>query len=385
MKRPVETSGLGIRASDFSWRKSAWSVLVFACASCTLRMTSSSESAFAGFAATAGIASVAMPRASAKTFLMDIDCDMGCPNASFQSRISGGAGYTQCKLRLLMKKNLPLIALFLLVVTASSAPAAIQYEFRQTTTSDIESIPSSDCAGRAIIDGDRSRVEFLTGNAYPPGTYIIATNGSRTMTFIDPSKKTFVEVNAASVASSIGARKITIANKKIDVTKMPDETKIAGFPTEHYRMTMSYDITVAFGNLPLTQTVKTTIDKWTTNAFGEVGDTFLASGALHTGNPDLDDLVSAENTTIKGFALRQIVNVTTINNHVSAKGQSELHMNRTTTQTRELLVTSIQPTATVNVATFSIPVTYHKAGPVQDDTQKSPVHVLSMEPSGEKQ
>lgn len=284
-----------------------------------------------------------------------------------------------------MKKNLPAIALLLLVITAPAASAAIQYEFRQTTTSDLESIPATDCVGRAIIDGDRSRVEFLSGNAYPSGTYVIATNGSRTMTFIDPSRKSFVEVDAASVAASIGSRKITISNKKIDVTKMPDQTKIAGFPTEHYRMTMSYDITVAFGSLPLTQTVKTTIDKWTTTAFGDVGETFLASGALHTGNPDLDDLVSAENTSIKGFALRQIVNVTTINNQAPVKGETQLRVNRTTTQTRELLVTSIQPTTTVNLATFSIPVTYHKAGPVHDDTQKSPVQVLSMEPSGEKQ
>jgi hypothetical protein len=284
-----------------------------------------------------------------------------------------------------MKKNLPAIALLLLVITAPAASAAIQYEFRQTTTSDLESIPATDCVGRAIIDGDRSRIEFLSGNAYPSGTYVIATNGSRTMTFIDPSKKSFLEVNAASVATSIGSRKITVANKKIDVTKMTDETKIAGFPTEHYRMTMSYDITVAFGNLPLTQTVKTIIDKWTTTAFGDVGDTFLASGALHTGNPDLDDLVSAENTSIKGFALRQIVNVTTINNHAPVKGESQLRVNRTTTQTRELLVTSIQPTAAVNVATFSVPVTYHKAGPIHDDTQKAPVQVLSMEPAGEKQ
>ncbi|MEA2338113.1 MAG: hypothetical protein QOE82_2120 [Thermoanaerobaculia bacterium] len=284
-----------------------------------------------------------------------------------------------------MKKNLLFFALFLLVVTASSASAAIQYEFRQTTSSDLESIPSSDCVGRAIIDGDRSRVEFLGGNAYPIGTYVIATNGSRLMTFIDPSKKSFVEVNAAGVATSLGSRKITIANKKLDVTKMPDETKIAGFPTEHYRMIMSYDITVAFGNLPLTQTVKTTIDKWTTTAFGDVGDTFLASGALKTGNPDLDEIVSAENTAIKGFALRQIVNVTTINNQAARKNDTQLRVNRTVTQTRELVVTSIQPTATVNVAMFSIPATFHKAGPVQDDTQKSPVQVLNMEPSGEKQ
>src|SRR6266852_2061907 len=124
-----------------------------------------------------------------------------------------------------MKKNLQAIAiLFAVVLITASAPsacAAIEYEFRQTTSSDLESIPSSDCAGRAIIDGDRSRVEFLSGNAYPIGTYIIATNGSRTMTFIDPSRKSFVEVNAASVASAIGARKITIANKKTGLTRSP--------------------------------------------------------------------------------------------------------------------------------------------------------------------
>jgi hypothetical protein len=287
-----------------------------------------------------------------------------------------------------MKKNLPAIALLFIVVlvvaTAPSAAAAIQYEFRQTTTSDLESIPSTDCAGRAIIDGDRSRVEFLSGNAYPVGTYIITTNGSRNLTFVDPSRKSFVEVNGASVTSAIGARKITITNKKTDLTKMPDQTTVAGFPTEHYRLVMSYDITVSFGNLPLTQTVKTTIDKWTTTAFGEVGDTFLASGALHTGNPDLDDLVAAENSNIKGLALRQVVNVTTINNRAAAAGQSQLHVNRTVTQTRELVITAIQPSAKVSLATFIVPLTFHKAGPVQDDTQKIPMQTLSMEPSGQK-
>jgi hypothetical protein len=282
-----------------------------------------------------------------------------------------------------MKKNLPAIALSLLVISAPAASAAIQYEFRQTTSSDLESIPSSDCVGRAIIDGERSRVEFISGNAYPVGTYIITTNGSKTMTFVDPSRKSFVEVNAASVTSAIGARKITVTNKKIDLTKLPEQTSIAGFPTDHYRLIMSYDITLNFGNLPLTQTVKTTIDKWTTRAFGDVGDTFLASGALHTGNPDLDDLISAENSNIKGFALKQIVNVTTINDR-APKSDTPLKVNRTVTQTRELVVTSIQPTATVGLATFVIPLTYHKAGPIHDDTEKTPVQVLSMEPAGEK-
>jgi hypothetical protein len=282
-----------------------------------------------------------------------------------------------------MKTNLPAIALSLLVLTAPAASAAIQYEFKQTTSSDLETMPPTDCAGRAIIDGDRSRVEFLSGNAYPAGTYIIATNGSRIMTFVDPSKKSFVEVNAASVATSIGTRKITVANKKIDTTRLPDQPSIAGFPTEHYRMVMSYDITVAFGTLPLTQTVNTTIDKWTTNAFGDVGDTFLAGGALRTGNPELDELMSAENSAIKGFALKQVINVTTIN-HVAQTTESQLKVNRTVTQTRELLVTSIQPMV-ASAASFTVPPSFHKADPIHDDTEKAQVHVLSVDPSGEKQ
>src|SRR3954449_6718904 len=86
MNRPVETSGFAISASDFSWRKSAWSVFVFACASCTLRMTSSSESAFGALAANADDASAATPITTAKSFLLDTDCNMGCPTASPQSR-----------------------------------------------------------------------------------------------------------------------------------------------------------------------------------------------------------------------------------------------------------------------------------------------------------
>jgi hypothetical protein len=54
------------------------------------------------------------------------------------------------------------------------------------------------------------------------------------------------------------------------------------------------------------------------------------------------------------------------------------------TQTNELVVTSIQPSAKVSLATFIVPLTYHKAGPVQDDTQKSPMQTLTMEPSGQK-
>src|SRR6184192_1891402 len=112
-------------------------------------------------------------------------------------------------------KRVGLVVIALLAVVPSVS-AAVQYEFRQTTHSELESMPSTDVTGRGIIDGDRSRVEFLSGNAFPIGTYVITTNGSRTLTFVDPSKKTFVEVNAAGVATAIGSARININNKKVN-------------------------------------------------------------------------------------------------------------------------------------------------------------------------
>ena len=270
----------------------------------------------------------------------------------------------------------------MLLFAVQTASAAIQYDFRQTTSSDAEGAQAVDCSGKAVIDGERSRVEFVNCNAYPPGSFVLTTNGSRMLTFVDPAKKVYADVNAAAVASALGSAKITVSNKKIGNTEMTDHPVIAGLPTDHYRLTLDYDITVTFGTTPLTQTVHTIIDRWTTATFGDVAETFLSSGAVRTGNPDLDDLIAVENAKGKGFPLRQIIRTTTINNRAQSV-KSELVVSRSTTITRELAVTAIQPVAKVADAMFLVPAGFHRADPVRDDTQKTPIQTLSMQPSGQ--
>jgi hypothetical protein len=277
-----------------------------------------------------------------------------------------------------MKRVLVVIALLMAAVNIF---AAVQYEFRQTIRSDSESTAATDMTGRGVIDGDRSRVDFLSGNTYTPGMYVISTNGSRVLTFVDPAKKAYVEVNAGRVATAIGANRITISNKKIDLTRIDDNpaVMIAGLPTEHYRLSMNYNITVAFGTIPLTQTVHVLIDKWVTQAFGNIGDIFLAGGALRTGNPDLDELIDIENTRIKGFPLRQTVNTTTVNDQPQL-ASSQLKLSRSLTTTREMVITAIEPKATVSPELFLVPASYRKPEPLRDDTQKAPLQILSLQP-----
>jgi hypothetical protein len=267
-----------------------------------------------------------------------------------------------------------------LVVGVLNAQAAVEYEFRHISRSDLESMPPTDFTGRAIIDGDKSRVEFLTGTGYTNGTYVIGTNGSRTMTYVDPKKKAYLEVNAGGVATTLGTAKLSITNKKVDLTQLEDHPVIAGLPTDHYRLVLSYDIALSFSNLTLTQAVNTIEDKYVTHAFGDISSTFIAAGAMKTGNPEIDDLIEIENTKVKGFVLKQVSSTTTTNKSRPIPG-SQLKVTPSATTTREITVTSITPKAAVPLATFLVPAGFHKADVAKDDTSKAPFHVLSLEPA----
>src|ERR1044072_9013659 len=186
-----------------------------------------------------------------------------------------------------------------LLFICHTAGAAIQYDFQQITRSDVSNQPGTQFAGSAIIDGDRSRVDIISGNAYTPGVYIISTNGSRTMLFVDPTKKLYVEVNAANVAAAVGASNISIDNLTSSANKLDDHPVIAGVPTHHYRLALNYDIALMMGTITLRQNVHTTVDKWTTVMFGDVGENFLANSSIRTGNPKLDENIHIETTMIK--------------------------------------------------------------------------------------
>lgn len=277
-------------------------------------------------------------------------------------------------------KRITLAAMLLLAASASFA--GVQYEFIQRTQSDIENIPSTDLSGRALIDGDRSRVDFITGsNSYPPGAYVISLNGSRTLTFVDPLMKSYTEVNAGAVAAAIGTSNIKIENMKSDVQKMDDHPVIAGASTDHYHLTITYDMTVVFGTKPLKQSIRTDIDKWTTLIYGDVQETFLANTAIKTGNPEIDQLIDFETMKIKGLPLKQVMKTMLTNLQGQAPG-TKLGLANVRTLTREIVITSISE-AKPDGSAFAIPINYKKADGEPAKAKQTQVQILSFDPPQE--
>jgi hypothetical protein len=268
-----------------------------------------------------------------------------------------------------------------LVFVAHAALAGIKYEFVQTSRSDSDSNPPTDLTARAVIDGERSRVDFISGNAYPPGTYVISTDGLKKMLFVDPTQKLYTEVNSQSVAAAIGTSNIVIENFVPTVTKLPDTIVVAGLTGEHYRLTMTYDITVRFGAMPLKQRIRTEIDKWTTVHFGDAADA-VTSALVTTGNAKIDEIILAESTKIKGFPLKQTVKITKLNQMFKASAQSELKVPSVRTSSREMTVTAISESPIADGSIFKVPAGYRK-NDFDSQVQKTQTQVLSVEPAAQ--
>jgi hypothetical protein len=270
-----------------------------------------------------------------------------------------------------MKRRLILTVALALVAIPSFG--ALEYEFNQRNTSDDPATPTTDLTARAIIEGGRSRVDFLGGNTYPPGTYVVTSDAARRLFFVDPTKQWYTEVSSSGVATSLASSNIRIENQKVNVERLNDRPMIAGLPTDHYRLTLTYDITVTLRGVPLKQRVRTEMDSWTTMEFGSYQLPALSSG-IRTGNLDLDDLLETERTRIPGFPLRQTV---TIRTSFDKPARSKIEIPSTRTITREMWVTKIRET-TSRPDQFLVPASYRRAD--QPDIPAAAAQVLTFEP-----
>lgn len=273
-----------------------------------------------------------------------------------------------------------LAVLTLTFTVAASASGAIQYEFRQTSRSDAELTPF-EVTGKATLDGDRSRIDYTKNPVYGDGSYVVSYLSSRTLYIVNPRNRTYYDVSLATVAGNLGSGKIEIANLKTNSKVLDDHPIIAGVPTDHHRLDTSYEMTVMFGQIPLRQSVQTTIDSWTTTAFGTVPDSVFTSNDLRTGNPSIDQLIEAESSKIKGLALRQVVTISTTSMRSSHARKDVKNLKLTKRQISEAVVTSVK-TVKIEPSYFQLPEGYTKADPQRQGIDGQPIPASTPVPKG---
>jgi len=275
-----------------------------------------------------------------------------------------------------MRQNVRVLGVLLAVLIAVPSFGAIEYEFTQKTTTEDPLLPTTDLRARAVIDGTKTRVDFRGGTLYPPGTYAVTTN-ARQVFFVDPTNRTYTEVNLAGASTALAASGVRIENVQSNIERLTDRQVIAGIETDHYRVTISYDITVRRGGIPLKRHVNTTIESWNTLRFGDLSQDFISGGSGSSGNAQLDQVMAA--TKLPGLPLRQTITTKT-QHDLPAKKSSELQVSPSRTSVREMWVTSIRETQGAGIA-YTVPSIYSRAD--MPDVPSTATKVLTFDPEGQ--
>lgn len=242
-----------------------------------------------------------------------------------------------------------------LVLPMSAAPGAIRYEFQQITKSDPPTDRTKVMVGSVYLDRGMSRVDYSEASTSGAGTWVIARNGGRDAIYVDPESKTYLVHSSPELSESLRGVQLQISNLNIETKNLGTGPLIAGYPTDHYRITATYDVSISLGPIPLVQHVQTVIDKWTTQAFGDVGAAYFGGANVpHSGDPGIDRLIEAETTEAPGFPLRQVTSITTAISESNLPKNSQIQIQRSRRQVTEILVSKVGR-AESNPELFQIP------------------------------
>jgi Domain of unknown function (DUF4412) len=213
----------------------------------------------------------------------------------------------------------------LLVFVAVNAAAGMSYNLKSSTGT----------GGRVVADGANVRLEMENG------AVLLTNDGGKTLTFLDPTKKTYTTMSAADLVGM----DIKVANPKTTTRDLGDGGAVEGYPTRRWAVETSFDATIDTFSVHLSMRS----ESWRTEQLPEAAASIFASQSTRTGVAEIDKVLeSMASANVKGFPLKE---VTTLRSK-SANGKE-------TSTTSTIEVHDIKRVNTTK-ATFAIPAGYKR-------------------------
>lgn len=217
-----------------------------------------------------------------------------------------------------------LSSILLLALVAGSSQAGMVYDFKSVT----EGKGGTELSGRAAIEGKNVRLEIVKGDGlvFRNDSVVLSSDSGGSFKILTPAEKTYYAFSVdellggmGSVVKSLGGMfQMDIENQKVNLNDAGKGPKIEGYPTRRYVMTSTYDMHMKIMGMKSSTKVKSRTESWTTDQIGPEFMTFVQKKTLATGIEDLDKLLKAQATGIKGFPLKQITTMT----NTAANGKS---------------------------------------------------------------
>jgi Domain of unknown function (DUF4412) len=251
------------------------------------------------------------------------------------------------------------LLLFLVVLAAAQCFAGARYTAVSRTqtegnTKAGQGPEKHETKVRGWASGDNAKVEFLqsTDPNMPPGSYMLSTDGGKTLYLVDPNTKSYVKWDVVGSLGALsgqpGVAQLEYANPKVEKLLEEPGGTLLGFPTRHYRFRTTYKVNVNIMGRQVSSTSTIEEDIWASAKALQPALRLLANrNRVKTGNEQIDRMVKAEMDKVQGLPLKTI-SIT----RSSAQDRSE-------TVRSEMEITTLK-TVPVPASTFAMPAGYRQ-------------------------
>ena len=142
--------------------------------------------------------------------------------------------------------------------------ASYRYAFR------IETDDDDPVRGVTYVSGDRSRIELVDDEGKRSSSYLLLTDGGRTLVAVDPAKREYTQAAAADFERIVGTamdavdRVMTLDVHDLDVTgrRLGAGERIAGYETQHSRLRTRFGLRIGAMGFNADQRHDVAVDYW---------------------------------------------------------------------------------------------------------------------------
>jgi hypothetical protein len=222
----------------------------------------------------------------------------------------------------------------------------------------------NDGAGRTIaltrgwVDDAKARIDYLKSTAQSGvkrGSYLLTKDGGQTIYMVDAENKSYLKMDIDKLASKVGDFmnaagafvRIKFSNPKFKTVLNERGPKLFGLPTRHIKTETSYTVTAfVFGRRNVSKVARQE-EMWVTTKLKDRGmQIWTQQRHIKTGNKDLDKMIEAETSRIKGVPLK----IKAVTKTTQSNGKTE-----TSTMVSEITALKM---VRVPAKTFEIPADY---------------------------
>lgn len=259
-------------------------------------------------------------------------------------------------------------ALMLLPMRSALTPVApgLTYTFKmstQLTESNGKTKELSGMVGKGQVAGNSARFEIIEAKGaqgaqkeqFGKGSYMLFTEGGKTMTIVDPENKQYYEMDLAGMMRMMSAMgpivKIEMTDVAIDAEPLGAGETIEGYATEKYRLVSKYTTKVSIIGMTQTSQVADTAIYWYAPKLKLVANPFGNASGL-AGLVNSADYDAQMNAAMAKLPKSVPVKIVSRSLQTDGKGKQQ-------TQVTTVEFTEISP-GDVPASAFEIPSTFAK-------------------------